>query len=1056
MSPLAVSLGLGGTQTFTATVTGSSNQAVAWTVEEASGGAVSAAGLYTAPSAAGTYHVKATSQADTTKHAQATVTVAAGLGAPAISYDASSYAFTTGMAIPTLHPTNAGGAAVTWSVTPALPAGLSLSASTGDISGTPTAVSPQASYTVTATNASGQGTALIGITVNAPGAMKYAQVYESGFTAPWLAATWNAVTTNPGAPMPAGHAGTAALEFSLGSWCACGFGQPYDGTANPPQLNEARTIEFDLYFAADSASPDGITFILNDAGLSDELGIAAMIPTWSTLTAAQKLGHWFHVTVDLAAIHPVNPDIRDFLLFDNSGAAGSIHAYLASARIGYLDRTTPPVVTQDSATLNPDYTQLTLAFHTDEPVVYQVDYGVGNYNQSVAGPTAYGSVNTATLTGLTPGTMVQYRIVATDHRMDPTATPNQGSLLGTFSVPAIPTAPPVISGLAVSGVTGNHAVLSWNTDRPCTAGITYQRTGGPLMTRTLSALATTSSITLDLLEPTFTYSVAVKATDAFSLNATGTLTFSAGATVTPTVTITVNPASAQPISPYIYGSNQNLGAPQYTLGRMGGDLWTTFNWTNNACNAGADWYNWNYDYIPWSLGVPADQTTLPGISLTYGLNRILGPAAGPATGAGAALITIPIQGNVAADLGTDPNDDISNTPNYLTTRLKTIQPIKGSPFTLTPSPSDLHVYTDEYVNWIKTVAKPAHPGKEIFYSLDNEPDIWFGTHAVSVPTRDSYDSFLGKEIAAAKAVKGVDAAATIFGFVSYGWYGYTQFQGSPDGSGSDFAAHGDFTEYYLDQMKAASTAAGKRLVDVLDLHYYTSATTPDGSVDVGSADVSPAVAAARVQSTRSLWDPTYVETSWITRDALPDGDKPIRLIPRMKAKIDANYPGTKLAITEYNFQGGSHISGAIAQADALGIFGQYGLFAATRWEMDSGHEAMEEAAFLLFRGFDGAGANFGDTSLMTISSDTASVSAYVSQDSAHPGRYVIVAINRSLVPKDVAFSGLPASGTAYVYRLDANADPVHPTPSAVGQVPANLATWVINLPPSSISTIEVR
>ncbi|HZY03426.1 MAG TPA: hypothetical protein VFF02_07980 [Anaeromyxobacteraceae bacterium] len=62
--------------TFTATVTGTTNTAVTWSVQEgAAGGTVTAAGAYTAPSTAGTYHVVATSQADPTKSAVATVTV---------------------------------------------------------------------------------------------------------------------------------------------------------------------------------------------------------------------------------------------------------------------------------------------------------------------------------------------------------------------------------------------------------------------------------------------------------------------------------------------------------------------------------------------------------------------------------------------------------------------------------------------------------------------------------------------------------------------------------------------------------------------------------------------------------------------------------------------------------------------------------------------------------------------------------------------------------------------------------------------------------------------
>lgn len=72
LAPTSVTLAAGGTQQFTATVTGGTNTGVTWS---ASGGTISTSGLYTASAAAGTYTVKATSAADPTKSAAATVTV---------------------------------------------------------------------------------------------------------------------------------------------------------------------------------------------------------------------------------------------------------------------------------------------------------------------------------------------------------------------------------------------------------------------------------------------------------------------------------------------------------------------------------------------------------------------------------------------------------------------------------------------------------------------------------------------------------------------------------------------------------------------------------------------------------------------------------------------------------------------------------------------------------------------------------------------------------------------------------------------------------------------
>lgn len=76
VEPPSAQVGAGGTVSFSAVVTGTANTSVTWTVQEgAAGGSVTAVGTYTAPAGAGTFHVVATSQADSSKAAAATVTV---------------------------------------------------------------------------------------------------------------------------------------------------------------------------------------------------------------------------------------------------------------------------------------------------------------------------------------------------------------------------------------------------------------------------------------------------------------------------------------------------------------------------------------------------------------------------------------------------------------------------------------------------------------------------------------------------------------------------------------------------------------------------------------------------------------------------------------------------------------------------------------------------------------------------------------------------------------------------------------------------------------------
>jgi Putative Ig domain len=130
----------------------------------------------------------------------------------ALSYTTVTADYTKGTAITADSPTSTGGTATSYSVTPALPAGLSLSTTTGVITGTPTAVTATASYTLTASNSAGSTTASLSITVNvaAPANLTYTTgtaVYTVGtpITADSPTSTGGAVTSYSVSPaLPAG------------------------------------------------------------------------------------------------------------------------------------------------------------------------------------------------------------------------------------------------------------------------------------------------------------------------------------------------------------------------------------------------------------------------------------------------------------------------------------------------------------------------------------------------------------------------------------------------------------------------------------------------------------------------------------------------------------------------------------------------------------------------------------------------------------------------------------------------------------------------------------
>jgi len=499
------------------------------------------------------------------------------------------------------------------------------------------------------------------------------------------------------------------------------------------------------------------------------------------------------------------------------------------------------------------------------------------------------------------------------------------------------------------------------------------------------------------------------------------------------------------ISRFIYGLNgwSATGRPaNLTLSRSGGNRMTAYNWETNASNAGSDYFNENDAFL--GGGNTPNGAVAPGILA--------------ARNAGAGIVvTMPTIGHVSADKSSANQEDVNVTPDYIHVRFHQSVPRKNAPFTLTPDTSDHFVYQDEYINFLDVTYPGAFAAttNPIMIDLDNEVDLWAFTHArlrgdatspvaSQAGTKITYAEVVQLSVDYAGAAKDVNPAVQILGPVNYGWGGYTDLQGAPDAAGRDFL------NFYLQQMSAAGTTAGRRLLDVLDVHWYPEAQ--GGGIRVTNNDNSAAVAAARKQAPRSLWDSTYTETSWIT--ACCSGG-PIRLLPRLKEKITANYPGTKLAITEYNYGGANDISGAIAQADVLGIFGREGLYAATLWPLESNNSFIY-GGFETFRNFDGANGSFGDTSIRATNTDVAAASVYASVDAGNAARMVIVCINKNDTTQTAAIAVTHTAQfhTARVYTLtSAGSVPEHKADIAITltnafqyAMPANSVTTLVLVP----------
>jgi len=472
----------------------------------------------------------------------------------------------------------------------------------------------------------------------------------------------------------------------------------------------------------------------------------------------------------------------------------------------------------------------------------------------------------------------------------------------------------------------------------------------------------------------------------------------------------------------IYGTN---GAPdiaknRQTLVRAGGDRFTAYNWENNASNAGSD-YQFQNDGLLSSSNRPAKAV----LELIKEAKRHRASA----------VVTVPIVDYVAADK--QGGGDVRNSgPNYLSQRFRRNRPDKPGSLAAKPDLEDGQVFQDEFVGFLKARATDG----QVLFALDNEPDLWATTHAELHPHPVSYAELWDRNLRYAQAIKRVWPAAEVLGLVSHGWGGYANLPNAPDARGRDLL------EFYLEQAKAAARSGGdKRLVDYLDLHLYPEAHS--NNIPIAQTSTAPQVVAARVQAPRSLWDGSYEERSWV-RDYWGG---PIKLLRRVTDKIAAHYPGTKLAVSEWNYGGGQHISGAIATADVLGIFGREGVALAAIWPLSS-NESFTYAALRAYRNYDGHGGVFGDVSVRASSSDISSVTAYASLKAGSADQVVVIAINKASAPKIVHLClNHPTSfASARIFELSGTAPELVPKPDAFA--PSG-NSWRLSLPGYSVSVI---
>lgn len=490
----------------------------------------------------------------------------------------------------------------------------------------------------------------------------------------------------------------------------------------------------------------------------------------------------------------------------------------------------------------------------------------------------------------------------------------------------------------------------------------------------------------------------------------------------PAVTINIDvQANRRTINPLIYGVNLFENANVSTIlsdlntpiNRYGGNRASTYNWNTNSDNRGNDYY---FESIS-----DDNQTAGERVDTFVTLTR---------SGGSEPMITVPMLPWVAK-AGTaqpfpcsypkasfpdqasfDPfNPDCGN--GFMPDGVTKINAADPNSAYVANSLANQQTWVQHVIG---TFGASGNSGVR-YYVLDNEHDLWWGTHHDVVPQNPSYTQDRDNMIAYAAMIKTLDPNVLVVGPEMSGWLGYllspADFQYA-ETNGYNFANFPDYNamgqifyaQWLLGQFKTyADGHNGQRLLDFFTVHYY-----PQGG--------------DKFVNTRSLWDATYRDPSYI--------DDYINLIPRMKSWA-ALYPGTKIGITEYNWcdinneAATDNIGCAIAQADVLGIFGREGLDMATRFNAPvpslPSYNAMK-----MYRNYDANKSTFGDVSVSAATAENPDNVAVFAAQRTSDATITAILLSKyatGTTAATVSLANFASSGTAQVWQLSGDGSAIH-------------------------------
>lgn len=425
------------------------------------------------------------------------------------------------------------------------------------------------------------------------------------------------------------------------------------------------------------------------------------------------------------------------------------------------------------------------------------------------------------------------------------------------------------------------------------------------------------------------------------------------------------------VSPYIYGKNGCVSDKKYSgvLGdedpknvalakeaglrfvRMNdGNNATKYNW-KDCLSSHPDWYN-NVYYHNWNASSMRLRDNLPDIQAMYAFQ---------------------LAGYVAKTDEYNFNDYEYNGSkwwNGVTMNLAGGGDVSGEDgdyrLYLKEWPADSTVAILDY--WEKELNFDM--SKRQYWSMDNEPEIWNGTHD-DLPLEFTADEFIEKYIAVAKKAKALNPNVKLCGPVAaneWQWFKFREETLKIDGR------YYCWLEYFIKRVADEQKKSGVRLLDVFDLHWYPTDKTFNALMGLHRVFFDEEYSYSKANGLKTI------NGGW------EESNKKEMIFTRVNGWLDEHFGeghGITLALTETAFESTEPTTIALTYASFLGTFMENGVEIFSPWTWKTG---MWETLHLFSR--------YSKELNVSAVSDNQNVSAYTTVNQTSDSMTVIF-VNRS-------------------------------------------------------------